>query len=230
MLLWYEVKFKPMNLCSGRSLFNSFQLGSFSSSLFRRRLSSGMPPNNPSTNLRRLVWIDCEMTGLDIEKDVLMEVAVIVTDSSLREVTPGINLIIHQPDSILNAMTEFPEECHALTGLTEACRASQTDLRNAEDQICRHIRQGLSGTTGTPLLAGNSVGHDLKFLQKYMPAVKDLLHYKVLDVSSINSCYQLWNKSVLHQCPKKKRLHRAMEDIKESIEEMKVLEDIMFGA
>nr|ADD24118.1 Oligoribonuclease, mitochondrial [Lepeophtheirus salmonis] len=180
------------------------------------------------SNRDRIVWIDCEMTGLDLEVDVLMEVAVIITDKNLKPTKEGLNIVIHQPDSVLDAMTGFPKESHAKTGLTAACRMSKIDVKQAENDICNFIKRECGTTFGRPLLAGNSVGFDAKFLRKYMPSVTDILHYRIIDVSTIHECYNLWDREKLKFCPKKRKTHRALDDILESIEQMKVFKRIMF--
>eukprot|EP00096_Caligus_rogercresseyi_P001277 TRINITY_DN12044_c0_g1_i1.p1 TRINITY_DN12044_c0_g1~~TRINITY_DN12044_c0_g1_i1.p1 ORF type:complete len:187 (-),score=45.71 TRINITY_DN12044_c0_g1_i1:121-681(-) len=183
---------------------------------------------SPMSHPNLIVWVDCEMTGLDLEKDVLMEVAVVLTDKELNKVDDGKNFIIHQPDSVLDAMVGFPKESHASTGLTEACRNSKLSLQAAEAEICSYIHMGLAGTQGKPLLAGNSIGYDAKYLRKYMPAVTDILHYRVIDVSSIKECCKFWKGSLLLKLPKKQRTHRALDDIYESIDEMKYYREHLF--
>ena len=167
----------------------------------------------------RLVWVDCEMTGLDTTVDTLLEVAVLITDEDLGIVAEGPNIVIHHPEEVLKSMNEWCIEHHAKSGLTKMVRDSTIGLEEAEDKILSFVKQWIPEKKCP--LAGNSVGQDAKFLKKYMPKFMDHLHYRIVDVSTIKELSRRWYPEEYAMAPKKKMSHRALDDIKESIEELK---------
>ncbi|KAL1501373.1 hypothetical protein ABEB36_006703 [Hypothenemus hampei] len=167
-----------------------------------------------------------EMTGLDIDKDQIMEIACIITDSKLNIVAESPNLIIHQPQAILSNMNDWCQKQHRKTGLVDACLNSQTSLKTAEEIILNFLKQHASPKISQ--LAGNSVYMDRYFLMKHMPQVHEYLHYRIIDVSSIKELCRIWNLSIYQQRPKKEFSHRALSDIKESVKELKWYKENLF--
>ncbi|CAK8682406.1 unnamed protein product [Clavelina lepadiformis] len=172
----------------------------------------------------RLVWVDLEMTGLDIENDVILEMACLVTDGSLNVLAKGPNLVIHQPGKVLDRMNDWCKEHHGKSGLTDAVRQSQISLQTAEYQMLSFIRSHVPAKCCP--LAGNSVHVDKKFLDKYMPQFTDHLHYRIIDVSTIKELCRRWYPDL--EVPLKATNHRAMDDITESIEELKFYQNSVF--
>ncbi|KYR03044.1 RNA exonuclease 2 [Tieghemostelium lacteum] len=167
----------------------------------------------------RLVWVDLEMTGLDLNKDVIMEMAVIVTDENLNVIESGPNLVVKVDEDKLQSMNKWCTEHHGQSGLTQRCRDSKITTQEAEkimvEFIQKHTDKGLAP------LCGNSVHEDKKFLNKEMPLFSDWLHYRIVDVSTIKELSRRWYPNELKKAPKKQMLHRALDDIIESIEELK---------
>ncbi|KAI9749755.1 MAG: hypothetical protein M4579_006756 [Chaenotheca gracillima] len=179
-----------------------------------------------------LVWIDCEMTGLDTTNDVILQVYCFVTDASLTLLEPnGWGAVVHHPDATLSAMGEWCTRTHASTGLTAAVRASQTSPADASASLLRYI-QSLVPEPRTALLAGNSVHADKAFLASPpYDAVLAHLHYRILDVSSIKEAARRWAPpEMLRDAPRKKGLHEAKEDILESIEEARFYKERFFAS
>jgi oligoribonuclease len=166
-----------------------------------------------------LVWIDCEMTGLDIVDDKLIEVAVVVTDSELNVLDPGMDLIISADDADLDGMTEVVAEMHRKSGLTDAVRVSTLTLAEAEQQLLAYIKRWVPERRTAPL-CGNSIGTDRGFLARDMPELDDHLHYRMVDVSSIKELARRWFPRVYFAQPPKGLAHRALADIIESIREL----------
>jgi oligoribonuclease len=166
-----------------------------------------------------LVWIDCEMTGLDIVKDKLIEVAVVVTDSELNVLDPGLDLIIAADDADLDGMDEVVVEMHRKSGLTDAVRASTLTVAEAEQQVLAYIKRWVPERRTAPL-CGNSIGTDRGFLARDMPELDDHLHYRMVDVSSIKELARRWFPRVYFAQPQKGLAHRALADIIESIREL----------
>ena len=180
-----------------------------------------------STPADRLVWVDCEMTGLDLNKDLIIEIAVIITEGdSLAEVARSDTIIIRTDEALLNGMDEWCTEHHAASGLTNACLNSQISMEEAEDKVLDLLQKYTPH--GVCPLAGNSIGQDRKFLEKCMPRVVDHLHYRVVDVSSVKELCARWNKEVFGKASTKKGCHRALDDIVESIEELQFYKDQFF--
>jgi oligoribonuclease len=166
-----------------------------------------------------LVWIDCEMTGLDIVKDKLIEIAVVVTDSELNVLDPGLDLIISADDADLDGMNEVVVEMHRKSGLTDAVRASTLTVAEAEQQVLAYIKQWVPERRTAPL-CGNSIGTDRGFLARDMPTLDDHLHYRMVDVSSVKELARRWYPRVYFAQPPKGLAHRALADIIESVREL----------
>src|SRR3954453_18962114 len=166
-----------------------------------------------------LVWIDCEMTGLALADDRLNEVAVLVTDSQLNALDPGLDLVINAPDDVLDGMTEVVAEMHAKSGLTDAVRASALPVAEAEQQLLAYIKRFVPERRSAPL-CGNSIGTDRGFLARDMPELDDHLHYRMVDVSSIKELARRWFPRVYFAQPPKGLAHRALADIIESVREL----------
>jgi len=166
----------------------------------------------------RLVWIDCEMTGLDLAVDELVEIAVVVTDFELNVIDPGFQIVIKPDDSALANMGEFVTEMHRSSGLLEEI-PNGVSLADAEFQTLEYI-QRFAPVEGKAPLAGNTIGTDRMFLAKYMPRVDRWLHYRNVDVSSIKELSRRWYPRAYFQAPTKNGGHRALADIRESIREL----------
>ncbi|MFT3928113.1 MAG: oligoribonuclease [Myxococcales bacterium] len=164
-----------------------------------------------------LIWIDLEMSGLDPEKCVILEVACIVTDAELVEQGEGIDLVVSQPDAVLDAMDDWCTRHHGQSGLTAAVKASPITLREAELRTLDYLRR-LTNKGQSPL-CGSSVSHDRRFIDKYMPDLSAWLHYRTIDVSTVKELVKRWYTDVT--LPSKKNSHRALDDIRESIEELR---------
>lgn len=164
-----------------------------------------------------LVWIDLEMTGLDPDKEAILEIALVITDKYLNIIDQGIDLVIHQPSSVVDAMSGWPKKQHQKSGLTEASRNSSISLREAEQAALQLVKKYC--TKGKGMLCGNSLFFDKSFLRRYMPSFLGYLHYRVIDVSTIKELVRRWYGE--KYIPQKKETHRAREDILESIAELK---------
>jgi oligoribonuclease len=174
----------------------------------------------------RLVWIDCEMTGLDLGRDALVEVAVLVTDSELTILGDGLDVVIKPPDDALATMPDVVREMHTGSGLL-AELDDGTTLLDAQHQLLEYVRSHVPVARKAPL-AGNSVYVDRGFLNRDMPALDEYLHYRVVDVSSIKELVRRWFPRVYYNSPAKHGGHRALADIRESIEELKFYREAVF--
>nr|CAD7607749.1 unnamed protein product [Timema genevievae] len=166
------------------------------------------------------------MTGLDVLTCHILEVACLITDPQLNVLAQGPDLIINQPDHILDNMDTWCVEHHGQSGLTDACRKSKTSLQDAERSLMSFIKTYIP--KGKCCIAGNSVYTDRLFLQRYMPLVDSHLHYRIVDVSTIKELCRRWNPQIYDQSPKKVLKHRALDDIRESIEELRYYRSAMF--
>jgi oligoribonuclease len=167
----------------------------------------------------RLVWIDCEMTGLDLGKDALIEIAALVTDAELNVLGDGVDVVIHADDEALAAMPDVVRDMHAHSGLTEEVRRATTTLEEAEQLVLDYIRQWVPDSRTTPL-AGNSIATDRGFIARDMPELDGHLHYRMVDVSSIKELCRRWYPRIYYAQPAKGLAHRALADIHESIREL----------
>ena len=177
----------------------------------------------------RLVWIDCEMTGLDLRRDALIEVAVIVTDAELNPLDEGMDVVIHAADDVLATMIPFVRDMHASSGLTEAVRASTIQLGEAEKLVLDYVRSHVPDPKAAPL-CGNSIATDRGFLARDMPDLDEHLHYRMVDVSSIKELAKRWYPRVYQAQPDKGLSHRALADIGESIRELAYYRRTLFVA
>ena len=177
--------------------------------------------------LDRLVWADCEMTGLDLRHDALIEIAVLVTDSELRVLDEGVDIVITAPDELLDGMQPVVREMHAHSGLTEAVRASTTTVAEAEQQVLDYLRKHVPEARTVPL-CGNSIATDRAFLARDMPELDAFLHYRMVDVSSIKELCRRWYPRVYFSQPQKGLTHRALADVKESIRELRYYRSTVF--
>lgn len=176
----------------------------------------------------RLVWIDCEMTGLDLSVDELVEIAVVITDFELRPVDPGFQVVIKPSAAALTNMNEFVTNMHTVSGLLEEIPRG-VSLAEAEEQTLAYIKKFVPLERKAPL-AGNTIGTDRMFLAKYMPRIDQYLHYRNVDVSSVKELSRRWYPRVFFQAPEKNGGHRALADILESIRELKYYRDAVFVA
>jgi oligoribonuclease len=174
-----------------------------------------------------LVWIDCEMTGLDLTKDKIIEIAVVITDGELKQVIQGPNLIIHQSKSLMDTMDAWCTSTHGKSGLTASVLDSTLTTQQAELQILDFIQQHVP-LPRVGVLAGNSVHVDRQFLQQDMPRITDHLHYRIVDVSTLKELAYRWHPKLLSLQPRKKETHRALDDILESIQELKFYQSKVF--
>jgi len=174
-----------------------------------------------------LVWVDCEMTGLDLTKDVMVEIAALVTDGDLNVLGDGVDLVIHAPDELLDGMLPVVAEMHAASGLTDEVRASTVTIEQAQAQVLDYIRAFVAQPTTAPL-CGNSIGTDRGFLTRDMPELDAFLHYRMIDVSSIKELARRWYPRVYFGQPPKGLAHRALADIRESIRELAYYRQALF--
>ncbi|WP_319027600.1 oligoribonuclease [Dietzia sp. PP-33] len=181
--------------------------------------SSSTPTPHQESKNDRIVWIDCEMTGLDTANDALVEIAALVTDSELNVLGDGVDIVIHASDAKLAAMLPVVRDMHSSSGLTEEIRASAVTVAEAEKEVLDYIRAWVP-VGGTAPLAGNSIGTDRGFLARDMPELNSYLHYRMIDVSSIKELCRRWYPRIYFGQPEKGMSHRALADIKESIREL----------
>ncbi len=173
-----------------------------------------------------LIWIDCEMTGLDLNRDVLVEIAVLVTDSELNVIGEGADLVIKATDAQLEGMDDFVREMHTNSGLITEI-PNGIPLHEAEELILAYLRN-TSTIEGTSPLAGNSVSVDRSFIARDMPAINTYLHYRTIDVSSIKELARRWYPKIYFAAPDKTGNHRALGDIQDSIAELKYYREKLF--
>ena len=177
-----------------------------------------MTPNQIAKN-DRIVWADCEMTGLDPDRHVLVEIAVVVTDADLTPLDDGIDIVIHASEDDLAGMDDFVTRMHADSGLTEQIRESPVSVADAEAQVVEYLKKYVPVAGAAPL-AGNSIASDRKFISRYMPDLDVFLHYRMIDVSSIKELARRWYPRAYSNQPDKGMQHRALADIRESIREL----------
>lgn len=183
--------------------------------------------NQRGTN-DRIVWIDCEMTGLSLTSDALIEVAALVTDFELNQLGDGIDLVIKPPAEALEQMVEFVRDMHTSSGLLDELAAGIT-MAEAEQQVLGYIREWVPDAAKAPL-GGNTVGTDRAFLARDMPELEAHLHYRIIDVSSIKELSHRWFPRAYYNSPTKVGGHRALADIRESIAELRYYREAVFVA
>jgi len=178
-----------------------------------------------ATGENHLVWMDMEMSGLDPKTCVILEIATLITDKDLNLVAQGPALVVHQPQSVLDAMDEWNTEHHGKSGLTEAVKNSKISLVEAEKQTLEFVSKHC-GPKSSPL-CGNTIYQDRRFLIEYMPTLESYLHYRLVDVSTIKELVKRWYGPEF-QAPSKKQKHKALDDILETIEELKFYKEKVF--
>jgi oligoribonuclease len=174
----------------------------------------------------KLVWIDCEMTGLDLRADALIEVAALVTDFELNVLGEGLDVIIKPPQEALDQMIDFVRSMHEKSGLLDEL-ASGLTLAEAEEQVLAYIKEHCPDGSRPPL-AGNTVATDRAFLARDMAGLESFLHYRIVDVSSIKELSRRWFPRAYFAAPTKRGNHRALADIQESIEELRYYREAVF--
>lgn len=182
--------------------------------------------SSTSNSSERIVWIDCEMTGLSLEHDALIEVAALITDYELNQLDEGIDIVIRPPEAALTQMNDFVREMHTTSGLLDVL-AEGTTLAEAEEAVLSHIRQVVPDAGKAPL-GGNSVATDRAFLVRDMPGLEAHLHYRMIDVSSIKELSRRWYPRAYFAAPDKNGGHRALADITESIAELRYYREAVF--
>lgn len=176
-----------------------------------------------------LAWMDLEMTGLDPVRNVIVEIATLVTDDDLNIVAEGPDLVLHATDDELALMDEVVVGMHTRSGLLEAIKASTVTLAEAHEQTLAFLKEHLKEPRSVPL-CGNSIGTDRRFLAQWMPEIDDYLHYRSVDVSTIKELSRRWYPAVVKAAPRKAGGHRALDDIRESIEELRYYRSSVFIA
>ena len=186
-----------------------------------------MPQNPTERSVNdRIVWIDCEMTGLSLERDALIEVAALVTDFELNQLGDGVDLVIKPPAEALEQMDDFVRGMHTTSGLLEELDGGTT-MQDAQDQVLAYVRQWVPEPRKAPL-GGNTVATDRGFLARDMPDLEAHLHYRIIDVSSIKELSRRWYPRAYFSAPSKSGGHRALADIRESIAELRYYREAVF--
>ncbi|MCY3849734.1 MAG: oligoribonuclease [Acidimicrobiaceae bacterium] len=174
-----------------------------------------------------LAWMDLEMTGLDPDRDTILEIATLITDDNLELIAEGPDLIIHAGDEDLTGMDDVVVKMHTKSGLLEAVRDSTVTLAEAGAQTLSFLQQHIEKARTVPL-CGNSIGTDRRFLAKRLPEIEEFLHYRSVDVSTVKELVRRWNPEVLESAPSKATGHRAMDDVRESLEELRHYRETLF--
>jgi oligoribonuclease len=174
-----------------------------------------------------LVWMDLEMTGLDPAQNTIVEIATLITDDDLNIVAEGPDLVVHQPAAALAAMEPVVRDMHTRSGLLPAIEASTVTLEDAGAQTLAFLKQHVPSPRTVPL-AGNSIGTDRRFLAAYLPEIEDHLHYRSIDVSTIKELARRWYPDAIAGAPDKRGGHRALDDIRESVAELRYYRSAVF--
>lgn len=177
----------------------------------------------------RIVWIDLEMTGLDIHEHTIVEVAALITDADLNVLGEGVDVVVHASEEELGQMNEFVTNMHESSGLLAEIRESKVTLKEAEDAVLELIAKHCDSEHPAPL-AGNSIGTDRGFIREYMPRLDEALHYRMIDVSTVKELARRWAPRVYYHQPEKDMSHRALADIVESIRELDFYRRVLFVA
>ncbi|MFI5054295.1 MAG: oligoribonuclease [Acidimicrobiia bacterium] len=185
-----------------------------------------MPPAPESAVDDRLVWLDLEMTGLDVTRHVIVEIAALVTNGELEPLDDGIDLIVHQPASALTEMDTFVRKMHTKSGLVPEVETSTLELADAGALAIEYIRAHVP-EAGTAPMCGNSIGVDRRFLDHQLPELDRFLHYRSIDVSSFKELCRRWYPEVYRKRPSKAETHRALADVRESIAELRYYREHM---
>jgi len=171
--------------------------------------------------------MDLEMTGLDPGRHVIVEIATLLTDDELNVIAEGPDLVIHQPREAMAAMDEVVVTMHTKSGLLPAIEASMVSLADAGAATLAFLQEHIDSPRSVPL-CGNSIGTDRRFLAAYLPEIEEFLHYRSVDVSSVKELLKRWNPTLLDDVPKKAEGHRALDDIQESVKELRFYRDRFF--
>lgn len=174
-----------------------------------------------------LAWLDLEMTGLDIGSDVIVEIASLITDDDLEIVAEGPDLVIHAPEEALAAMQPVVVEMHTKSGLIEEIRQSTVTVAQAEEATLAFFKEHCPQPNKLPL-CGNSIGTDRRFLDRWMPSIEEHLHYRSIDVSTIKELARRWYPKAYKHAPEKSKGHRALDDIRESVSELRWYREQIF--
>lgn len=174
-----------------------------------------------------LAWMDLEMTGLDPDRHVIVEIATLITDDELELVAEGPDLVIHQPPEALALMDDFVRDMHTRSGLLEQIQTSTVTPEQAAAETLAFLKKHIP-EPGTVPLCGNSIGTDRRFLARWFPEIENYLHYRSVDVSTIKELARRWYPDALAGAPKKARGHRALDDIRESLEELRYYRKVLF--
>jgi oligoribonuclease len=174
-----------------------------------------------------LAWMDLEMTGLDPARHVIVEIATLITDDELELVAEGPDLVIHQPEAALAEMDDYVRDMHTRSGLLAQIEASTVTPEHAAAETLAFLREHISEPRSVPL-CGNSIGTDRRFLAQWFPEIEDFLHYRSVDVSTLKELARRWYPTALVGAPKKARGHRALDDIRESLDELRYYRQALF--
>ncbi len=167
-----------------------------------------------------LAWMDLEMTGLDPAHHVIVEIATLLTDDNLELIAEGPDLVVHATEEQLDAMADIVVAMHTRSGLLDQIRASTVSLADAGAQTLAFLKEHIPAANTVPL-CGNSIGTDRRFLANQLPEIEDFLHYRSVDVSTLKELAKRWNPTILGSAPRKAEGHRALDDIRESVEELR---------
>ncbi len=184
------------------------------------------PQTEPQTEPDLLVWLDLEMTGLDVTRHVVVEIAVLVTNSALEPIDDGIDIVIHQPDAAMAEMDDFVRKMHTRSGLLTEIAASDVTLADAQARALDYVRAHVPKARTAPL-CGNSIGVDRRFMHQQLAELDEYLHYRSVDVSSLKELCRRWYPAIYQARPAKNEAHRALDDVLESIAELRYYRDHM---
>ncbi|HEY7136978.1 MAG TPA: oligoribonuclease [Acidimicrobiia bacterium] len=168
----------------------------------------------------RLVWLDLEMTGLVVESDVIVELAVLVTDAALEPLDDGLDVVVHQPPEVLDRMGDFVRAMHTRSGLLPEIETSTVTLDEAGARALEYVK-GHVPTAGSAPMCGNTIGMDRRFLDRYLPDLDNYIHYRSIDVSTLKELCRRWYPETYRKRPGKAEKHRALDDVRESIAELR---------
>lgn len=168
----------------------------------------------------RLVWLDLEMTGLVVESDVIVELAVLVTDAALEPLDDGLDVVVHQPPDVLDRMSDFVRAMHTRSALLPAIESSTVTLEEAGARALEYVK-GHVPTAGSAPMCGNTIGMDRRFLARYLPDLDNYIHYRSIDVSTLKELCRRWYPEQYRKRPGKAEKHRALDDVRESIAELR---------
>jgi oligoribonuclease len=177
----------------------------------------------------RLVWLDLEMTGLVVESDVIVELAVLVTDAALEPLDDGLDVVVHQPQEVLDRMSDFVRAMHTRSALLPAIESSTVTLEEAGARALEYVK-GHVPTAGSAPMCGNTIGMDRRFLARYLPDLDNYIHYRSIDVSTLKELCRRWYPEEYRKRPGKAEKHRALDDVRESIAELRFYRDTILRA